>query len=148
MPAIRGLRSPYDRAAGGLHHLGRMIDKIRLQQAGALPEDMQRNYGLAVGLDGSLCSFLGVSFTAVEARLQAGGTDADVVEWIFTQGLRPNRMQTIAWNEYTRKLGWNDRLTPYLQTQLREEGIDAAQIVTALDLIEVTEDRAPKGMRG
>jgi hypothetical protein len=37
MPAVEGLRSPYDKTAGGLHHRGRMIDKIRLRQAGRLP---------------------------------------------------------------------------------------------------------------
>ncbi|MFM9080038.1 MAG: DUF5069 domain-containing protein [Opitutaceae bacterium] len=147
MPAIPGLRSPYDKAAGGLHHLGRMIDKIRLQHAGALPPEMQRNYGLAVGLDGSLCGFLGMTFTAVEARVREGGTDAELAEWVFAHGLRPNRMQAIAWNEYSRKLGWNDRLTPFLQKQLREEGLDPAQVVTALDAIEVTEGRPPAAAR-
>ena len=55
MPAIDGLRSPYDKTVGGLHHLGRMLDKIRLQVAGKLPEEFHRNYGLSVGLDGQLC---------------------------------------------------------------------------------------------
>lgn len=148
MPAIPGLRSPYDKTAGGLHHLGRMFDKIRLKQAGALPEDMQRNYGLAIGLDGILCSYLGVAFAAFEARVQAGGTDAELAEWVFAEGLRPNRMQAVVWNEYTRKLGWNDRITPYLQKQLRDEGIDPAQVVTSLDLIEVTEGRPAAAARG
>jgi hypothetical protein len=148
MPAIPGLRSPYDKTAGGLHHLGRMFDKIRLQQAGALPADMQRNYGLSIGLDGILCSYLGVAFAAIEARVQAGGTDAELAEWVFTQGLRPNRTQAVVWNEYTRKLGWNDRITPYLQKQLRDEGIDPAQVVTSLDFIEVTEGRPAATARG
>ncbi len=51
MPQVEGLRSPYDKTAGGLHHLGRMLDKIRLKQAGRLPEDFHRNYGLSGGLD-------------------------------------------------------------------------------------------------
>ena len=38
MPRIEGLRSPYDKTIGGLHHLGRMCDKIRLRHAGKLPE--------------------------------------------------------------------------------------------------------------
>src|SRR5471032_923577 len=105
MPRVEGLRSPTDRTAGGLHHLGRMLDKIRLRAAGRLPEDFLRNYGLSVGLDGQLCGFLNVEFTAVEARVRAGGTDADLVEWIFARGLRPNRMQAQVWNEHSRKLG-------------------------------------------
>ena len=81
----------------------------------------------------------------VDARAMS---DAELAEWVFAQGLRPNRMQTVVWNEYTRKLGWNDRITPYLQKQLREEGVDPAQVVTSLDLIEVTEGRPAAAARG
>ena len=66
MPAIAGLRSPYDKTIGGLHHLGRMFDKIRLMQAGTLPSDLHRNYGLSIGLDGLLCGFLGLEFASIE----------------------------------------------------------------------------------
>lgn len=141
MPAIPGLRSPLDKTAGGLHHLGRMFDKIRLNQAGQLPPDFERNYGLSVGLDGTLCSFLGVAFADVEARVQAGGTDAELAEWVFARGLRPNRTQALVWNEFTRKLGWNDRITPYLKKQIAEEGLDPAVVRTSIDFIEVTEGR-------
>jgi hypothetical protein len=142
MPLVAGLRSPSDKLAGGLHHLGRMLDKIRLKQAGNLPEDYQRNYGLSVGLDGQLCGFLGVDFAAVEARVQAGGTDAEIVEWIFSHGLRPNRMQTVVWNEYSRKLGWNDRITAYSQKQKKAEGIEDVAAVTTFELIELLERRS------
>jgi hypothetical protein len=80
MPRVEGLRSPYDKTLGGLHHLGRMIDKIRLKQAGRLPEDFHRNYGLSVGLDGSLCGFLNVKFEEIDARVAQGGTDEEMVE--------------------------------------------------------------------
>src|ERR1035437_7498270 len=83
MPAIAGLPSPYDKTIGGLHHLGRMLDKIRLQQAGRLPADFARNYGLSIGLDGQLCGFLNVNFADVESKLQAGVPDADIAEWMF-----------------------------------------------------------------
>lgn len=65
MPRVAGLRSPYDKSVGGLHHLGRMLDKIRLKQAGNLPDDFHRNYGLSIGLDGQLCGFLDVKFADV-----------------------------------------------------------------------------------
>src|SRR5688572_8121263 len=58
MPRVEGLRSPYDKTLGGLHHLGRMLDKIRLKEAGTLPEHFHRNYGLSIGLDGQMCGFL------------------------------------------------------------------------------------------
>jgi hypothetical protein len=149
MPAVEGIRSPYDKHAGGLHHLGRMLDKMRLKLAGRLPEDFQRNYGLSFGLDGLLCGFLGVEFAAIEPRVAAGGTDAEIAEWIFTQGLRPNRGQTQVWNEYIRKLGWNDRGTAVITKVKEQAGLTArTDIQTIFDGIEVLEDRAPAAARG
>jgi hypothetical protein len=143
MPHVEGLRSPYDKTVGGLHHLGRMMDKMRLKQAGKLPEDFQRNYGLGPGLDGLLCGMLGVKFEAVEARVHAGGADAEIAEWVFTTGLRPNRTQTYIWNEFSRKVGWNDRVTAYLQNTIKEAGFESSGAITSLDFIEVTEGRVP-----
>lgn len=147
MPRVEGFRSPYDKAAGGLHHLGRMLDKIRLKQAGRLPEDYHRNYGLSVGLDGQLCGFLNVKFEDVEARVAEGGTDAEIAEWIFARGLRPNRMQALVWNEHSRKMGWNDRVSVYLTNIRKEPGCEHHTALTAFDLIEQTEDREPPAMR-
>ena len=148
MPAVPGLRSPYDKAVGGLHHLGRMLDKIRLQRAGRLPEDFQRNYGWALGLDGQLCAFLGVAFADVEARVAEGGTDAEIAESIFARGLRPNRMQTTVWNEYARKLGWNDRVAAYLRQVKQEAGCADVTAQTSFDLIEFSEGREVPPVRG
>lgn len=147
MPAVPGLRSPYDTTLGGLHHLGRMVDKIRLKLADRLPEDFQRNYGLAVGLDGQLCGFLGVAFADVEARVRAGGTDDEVAAWVLAQGLRPNRMQTLVWNEHSRKLGWNDRIAPYLRQLKQHSPFADHDACTSFDLIELSEDRVPPPRR-
>lgn len=141
MPVVEGLRSPLDKSLGGLHHLGRMIDKIRLQQAGRLPDDFQRNYGLSVGLDGMFCGFLGVAFAEVEARVREGGTDAELAEWILARGLRPNRQQAFVWNEFSRKVGWNDRVTAYLAKQKEECGLAGHPAVTSFELIEQLEGR-------
>lgn len=143
MPAIPGLRSPYDKTVGGLHHLGRMLDKIRLQLAGQLPEGFQRNYGLSVGLDGQLCGFLNVTFADIEARVREGAADAEIAEWIFARGLRPNRTQTMVWNEHSRKLGWNDRISSYLQKLKQEAGAQDVTANTSFDLIEFSEGREP-----
>jgi len=120
-----------------------MLDKIRLMQAGKLPEEYHRNYGLSVGLDGHLCGFLNVKFEDVEARVKEGGTDAEIAEWIFARGLRPNRMQTQIWNECSRKFGWNDRVASYLQRIKQEMGLADHPAITSFDLIEVNEDREP-----
>jgi hypothetical protein len=118
-----------------------MFDKIRLRHSGALPADFERNYGLSIGLDGLLCGFLGVAFADIEARVKEGGTDAELAEWVLARGLRPNRTQAIVWNEYTRKLGRSDRITPYLQKQIADEGLDPSTVHCSLDFIEVTEGR-------
>jgi len=54
---VESLRSPYQKVAG-LYHLARMLDKIRLHQAGKLPQDYHPNFDLSAGLDGHLCGFL------------------------------------------------------------------------------------------
>lgn len=143
MPHVPGLRSPYEKTVGGLHHLGRMLDKIRLMHAGRLPEDFHRNYGLSVGLDGQLCGFLGVAFAEIETRVKEGGTDAEIAEWIFARGLRPNRTQTMVWNEHSRKFGWNDRVSAYLQSLKKEAGAENVTANTSFDLIEISEGREP-----
>lgn len=148
MPRVEGLRSPYDKSVGGLHHLGRMLDKIRLHQAGKLPEDFRRNYGLSIGLDGQLCGFLNVKFADVEAKVQAGGSDAEIAEWIFSAGLRPNRSQAFIWNEHSRKLGWNDRVSAYLASIRSESGCEHITAVTSFDLIELSEEREPPPPKG
>ena len=148
MPRVEGLRSPYDKTAGGLHHLGRLFDKIRLMAGGTLPEDFHRNYGLSIGLDGQLCGFLSVKFADVEARVKEGLADAALVEWIFTTGLRPSRMQAHVWNEHARKIGWNDRVTPYLASIRQEPAWAHVTGVTTFDFIEQSEDRVPPPMKG
>ena len=148
MPRVDGLRSPYDKTVGGLHHLGRMLDKIRLQQAGRLPEDFQRNYGLSIGLDGQLCGFLNVKFADVEAKVRAGGSDAEITEWIFSTGLRPNRSQAFTWNEHSRKMGWNDRVSAYLASIRREPGCERITGLTSFDIIEQSEEREPPPLKG
>lgn len=147
MPRVEGLRSPSDKTVGGLHHLGRMIDKIRLRQAGKLPQDYHRNYGLSVGLDGNLCGFLGVKFEDVVARVQEGGNDAEIAEWIFARGLRPNRTQTLVWNDFSKKIGWNDRTSGFVAKVKAESGRPHHPACTVFELIDLGEDREPPVMK-
>ncbi|MGA0849295.1 MAG: DUF5069 domain-containing protein, partial [Chthoniobacterales bacterium] len=60
-------RSPYDRE-GGLVYFPRMLDKIRLQQAGELPGDYHANMG--AGFDLRCCDFLNVDYEAVAAQVR------------------------------------------------------------------------------
>ncbi len=131
---------------GGLVHFGRMIDKIRAHQRGELPEEYLPNLGLSVGLDGMLCSFLTISFEAVRERVSQGGTDEEILEWCFTQtGFRPTKMQSRIWNEFARKLGWNDVAARFIDRVRAEEGITRADLQTSFDLIDYREGRLKSG---
>ena len=56
---------------GGIAHLGRFIDKIRLRHAGKIQD---YNY-ITVGFDKYLVDFLQIDPKAFEQRVLAGGTD-------------------------------------------------------------------------
>jgi hypothetical protein len=136
---VEGLRSPHSKLAG-LYHLGRMLDKIRLHQRGQLPERYHRNLGLSLGLDGHLCGFLGIDFAELTARVAQGGSDEELAEWCFARGLRPNKMQTRIWNEFSRKFGWDDLATRFLEKTRQEDGLEhRTDLVTAFALIDHAE---------
>ncbi len=121
-----------------------MLDKIRLYLAGELPEEYRPNFGRAFGLDGHLCGFLAVDFEALCARVAEGGTDEELAEWCFQNGLRPNGTQARVWNEFARKMGWNDRASAFVASVRAEDGASGrADLVTAFDQIDFREGRAP-----
>lgn len=67
---------------GGVAHLGRLIDKIRLRNAGQIQD---YNY-ITVGFDKYLIEFLGIDAKAFEQRVLAGGTDEDLLAWVKANG--------------------------------------------------------------
>jgi len=83
-----------------------MLDKIRLQAAGALRADYHANLGS--GFDGRCCRFLGVKYAALRVRVLKGGTDDEVLAWCFAHGSRPNEEQVLVWNKFMLKRGGRD----------------------------------------
>ena len=139
---INVFRSPFQKESG-LHHFARMLDKIRLHQAGRLPEEYHPNFGSRTGLDGHLCGFLGVEHAEVFERVREGGSDEDVVRWCFQRGLRPNKMQIRIWNEFPRKFEWNDASSKFLPRMKQEDGLEhRTDIVITFELIDLREGRA------
>ena len=67
---------------GGLAHLARFIDKIRLRHAGQIQD---YNY-ITVGFDKYLVDFLGIDAKAFEELVLAGGTDAEFLAWVKENG--------------------------------------------------------------
>ena len=69
-------RSPYD-TEGGLCHLPRMLDKIRLNLRGQLDAGYHPRLGL--GMDELLCRFLGIQYGEVKGQVVEGKSDAEIL---------------------------------------------------------------------
>ncbi len=133
------MRSPREKV-GGLYHFGRMLDKIRLHLRGELPDDYKPNFGLAGSLDGLLAQvFLNLTHSRIVARVNEGGADAEVLEWCFANGLRPNETQIQVWNSFAEKIGWRDRAAATVERVRKQTG--RADIVTIFDCIDANEGR-------
>ena len=80
---------------GGIAHLARFIDKIRLRNAGLIQD---YNY-ITVGFVKHLIDFLKIDAKAFEAKVLAGGTDQDLLGWVHAHG-EPRTPEEIAqWND-------------------------------------------------
>lgn len=136
-------RSPYDRV-GGLVYFGRLIDKIRLHQAGQLREDLVPNLGIA--FDAICCEFLRVDYQELAAKTAGGDSDEALLEWCFQRGWKPDERCSWLWNQAMSKRGWNDDLTPKLQQRLKEGGFaDRTDARTMFDYIDLDEGRNLQG---
>ena len=119
-----------------------MVGKIRLNAQSKLWEDLRANLGIAN--DGTCCGFLHVSHADLTARVLKGGSDEDIFEWCQQHGRPLNDTDKQVWNEYYRKLAWNDELSPRLASRKAESGLaDRDDIVTMPHYIDVDEGRLP-----
>ena len=71
---------------GGIAHLGRFIDKIRLRNDGKIQD---YNY-ITVGFDKYLVDFLQFDPKAFEQRVLAGGTDEELLAWVKANSRKPS----------------------------------------------------------
>lgn len=138
MPAIPGLRSPYDRV-GHLLYVGRMFDKIRLHARGELPADYHEALGR--GLDGRACHFLGIDYEELKARVLTGAGDEEILTWCLEEGIARNEHECEMWNAFLAKLGWRDHRSAFLVEVTATQGHTGKGVQTFFDLIEVDEDR-------
>jgi gluconokinase len=138
---IPGLRSPYV-TTGGIVYFARMLDKIRLQEAGALPKDYIPNLG--AGFDGCCLGFLWIEYPALVEFVKGGASDEQALEWCFTQGRKPSEQEIKVWNSFMRKAGWRDELSARLTQRLKEGDFEErTDIQTFFDYIDLDEDRDP-----
>ncbi|MEX1114854.1 MAG: DUF5069 domain-containing protein [Akkermansiaceae bacterium] len=137
------IRSPRHQVHG-IDIFARIVDKIRLNAEGKLPEGY--TLGVVLGshtFDERVCRLLGVSFEDLSARTLQGGTDEELMEWCFENGRKPDEEQIEVWNGFMSKRGWRDSASESLYNQKVATGLSAwSEIMTFFDLIDVEEGRA------
>jgi Domain of unknown function (DUF5069) len=126
----------------GMFYFARMLDKIRLHAKGELHPDYHANLGATRSADGFCCGFLRVDYSELTSRVLEGGTDSEILHWCFEKGRKLGAVDLMIWNEFARKLGWNDRATVVLEKFKAESGLsERSDITTMMDYFEVDEGR-------
>jgi Domain of unknown function (DUF5069) len=124
----------------GMIYFARMLDKIRLHAAGNLRDDFCENLGS--GLDGRCVNFLRVSYADLAARTLLGGSDEDILRWCFEHGREPNEGDIFVWNQFLKKVGWQDGVSEILVRRKQESGLaDRDEIMTMAEYFEYDEGR-------
>ncbi len=130
---------------GGIAHLGRLIDKIRLRNSGLIQD---YNY-ITVGFDKHLIDFLQIDPKSFEQRVLAGGTDDELLAWVVTHG-KPRTPEEIGqWNHILlSSRPKDDAAHQRFQGRLRDIATKRGVAVGALpavstwsEVIELDEDR-------
>jgi hypothetical protein len=124
----------------GMIYFARMLDKIRLKAAGKLREDFCDNLGS--GFDARCVNFLRVEYGDLVSRVLLGGSDEEILRWCYEAGRRINDGDIYIWNEYLRKVGWQDGTTDTLARRKRESGLEGRdEIQTMVEYFEYDEGR-------
>jgi hypothetical protein len=132
-------RSAYDQV-DGLLYFARLLDKIRLHARGELREDFHENLGK--GADHWCVGFLHVDYDALKHRVLEGGSDEEILHWCFAKGRELNDVDRMIWNQFAKKLGWNDIATARLEVLKTQSGLaDRCDIQTMMEYFEVDEGR-------
>jgi len=133
--------SPYERI-DGIVYFRRMIDKIRLHQAGKLAPDYIPNLG--GGFDGRCSRFLKVNYADLIERVKKGGTDDEILTWCYNVGRRPDPEEIEVWNGFMLKIGLRDKVSGLVRRRLEEAGLgDRTDIETMFEFIDLDEGRDP-----
>lgn len=130
---------------GGIAHLGRFIDKIRLRHAGQIHD---YNY-ITVGFDKYLIDFLGIDAKVFEQQVLAGGTDEELLAWVKATSRNPSDQEITQWSQGLLASGPKDeaarqRFQGRLQeiaTKRRASVSSLPSVTTWADVIELDEGR-------
>lgn len=118
---VPGLRSSYEKV-GGIVYFGRMLDKIRLQSEGRLPEGYNLGTKVWTWFDARCTRFLHINYEALAERVLQGGTDEEILAWCYQQDRRPNDEEIEIWNEFMTKRGWRDSSSAALAEAKQRRG--------------------------
>ena len=130
---------------GGIAHLGRLIDKIRLRHAGRIQD---YNY-LTVGFDKYLLDLLTLNGEDMERRVLQGGTDEEIVQWVTSRVSHVRDEDIRQWNHRIFTSGPQDEAARH-RFQVRLNDVAAKRgvavealpaVVTWTDVIELDEGR-------
>jgi len=130
---------------GGIAHLGRFIDKIRLRHAGKIQD---YNY-ITVGFDKYLIDFLQIDPKSFEQLVLAGGTDEELLAWVKANSRKPSDQEITQWSQGLLSSGPKDDASRQrFQGRLQEVATKRSVPVSALppvstwaDVIELDEGR-------
>lgn len=130
---------------GGIAHLARFIDKIRMRHAGQIQD---YNY-ITVGFDKYLLEFLQLKGEDFEKRVLQGGTDEEIAAWVKTQAGPLTDEDLRQWNDRILTGGPKDdparqRFQGRLAEVAAKRGIPVDKLPSATtwaDIIELDEGR-------
>ncbi len=130
---------------GGLAHLARLIDKIRLRNAGQIQD---YNY-LTVGFDKYLLDLLQIQGGEFERMVLGANRDEEVLAWIRDHGRSLTPEEVSRWNERILKGGPRDdagrqRFQNRLSEVAAKRGMSVDQlppVTTWVEIIELDEGR-------
>ncbi|MEK6762789.1 MAG: DUF5069 domain-containing protein [Nitrospirota bacterium] len=130
---------------GGIAHLGRFIDKIRMRSAGQIQD---YNY-ITVGFDKYLVDFLKIDPKAFEQRVLTGGTDEELLAWVVVHGKPLTPKEIEQWSQDLVVSGPKDdaarqRFQGRLQDVATKRGVSVSSlppVSTWADVIELDEGR-------
>jgi Domain of unknown function (DUF5069) len=130
---------------GGIAHLGRFIDKIRLRHAGQIQD---YNY-ITVGFDKYLVDFLQIDPKSFEQLVLTGGTDEDLLAWVTANSRKPSGQEIAQWSQALLASGPKDdaarqRFQGRLDTIAKKRAVPVSSlppVSTWADVIELDEGR-------
>ena len=130
---------------GGMAHLGRFIDKIRLRHAGKIQD---YNY-ITAGFDKYLVEFLQIDPKAFEQLVLTGGTDEDLLAWVKANSRTLSDQEIAQWSQALLSSGPKDdaarqRFQGRLDEIAKKRAVPVSSlppVSTWVDAIELDEGR-------